>query len=192
MSAVGSNSPFAAPGLWDSIKIGGQLWRGKVDVRAAKRVNKYQSKDAPGIEGETTTYRGRRGEHFDITFYIHTEALWTQWNLFSQQFFNVSGAKGLSALSIDYPSLAVLGITQILVVEVGAVDPIGEDGMYAAKVKVKEYLPVVPIDVTKTPIAGPAVPFIPVTPTAAQAAAQHLQANKQMGYVLGDLKGLPF
>lgn len=192
MPIPGLNSPFSASGLWDSITIQGTLWVGKVEVRNARRAYKYQGKDAPGLEGETNTYRGRRGEHFDIIFYVWNDALFRQWTVFSQLFFNQTGAKGMTALSIDYPSLAGLGITQILVVDVGGLEPVGEDHMFAAKVKVKEYLPVVPINVTHTPIAGPPPIFLPPSPTAAQAAADNLKAQAAMANVLGLKTGLPF
>lgn len=195
MPTLASNSPFSASGLWDTLVIAGSIWKGKVDVRGAKRAYKVQTKDAPGIEGATQTYRGRRPETFEITFYVWTDSLYAQWQQFSQLFFATqSGNKSTYVpLTIGYPSLALLGITQILVREVGGLEPQGETGMYAAKVKVEEFLPPILNNATTTPKAAAIPPLlVPVSPTAAQAAAQQQKNSQQMALTLGLKGGLPF
>src|SRR5271165_4878714 len=87
-------SPWDAPQVWDTITLSGTSYGplsgamtasasaaagqvpigGKVRVRHAGRVYKFDKKDGPGQQGYTTTYIGIKPRLFAIEFYIWTSA----------------------------------------------------------------------------------------------------------------------
>lgn len=196
-SQVGDGtSPWADPLSWDTIKIGGMAWWGKIKVRRARRRYKWDVKDTAGGEGATETYRGRRPEVFQIQFHMWTDLMWTNWKLFSNYLFNYSGARGIIApVDVEYPSINAIGVHQIVCESLPAVDLDDEGQFLIADVEVREYFPPVPVNATKTPAGAAAVntatPPGRVPNPAIVALQNKIQALQTQSANLGTPGGLP-
>jgi hypothetical protein len=168
-------SPFVDAKSWDTISISGVSWYGKFEIRRAKRLYKWQVKDASGVEGATQTYRGKRPEPFTIKFYIWTDLMWTNWRGFSQ-FFQYSGIKGLvTPVDVVHPSLNATGISQIVCDNLGTLERESDDQMWAVDVFVREYFPPLLLNATSTPpgaAATSATTAVGVVPSPAIAAKE--------------------
>lgn len=144
-------SPFADPKSWDQVTVGGLAWYGKFEIKRARRKYKWDVKDSSGVEGATQTYRGKRPEAFGITFSIWTDLMWTSWKVFSLAF-QYSGIKGLVIpVDIVHPGLNATGISQIVCDDLGTLEKVSDDLMFAVTVSVREYFPPLPLNATNTP-----------------------------------------
>ena len=150
---LGGASPFSRPDVWDTITISGKSWTGKFEIRGARKSYKWDQKDGAGLEGAYLTYRGKAITPFHIYFYVWTDDIYSAWDSFSK-LFNYSGIKppGPLPLSIAHPSLALLGLTQIAVDYVGALEKISDDLMFRVDVQVREFQPPPLLNATKTPV----------------------------------------
>lgn len=184
----GNPSPWAQPNIWDAFYASGVPWVGKVEVRGAVRSYKWDVKPAPGIEGFNQTYRGKPHKQFHILFYIWTDSMYVYWSSTYQKLFQYIGTAGyVLPVKCYHPSLAGLGITSIVADEVGAVEKLSDDMMYAVNLTVHEFYPPILVNATATPAAAagvnPNIPGIP-PPSAAYLAAQQELAQARTAAAL--------
>jgi hypothetical protein len=185
---TGSYSPWTAPVLWDSINVAGVIYgplctetwvnaqgftvpvSGKVRVRSAKRAYRLDSKQPKGQDGWVVTYRGLKGEPFEILFYIWTQGQYDYFTesvlplLFYSGVKNSTNPSGVQAISVVHPALFNLNINAVEVEHIGAIEPT-EDGpnMYTCQVRIREYLPPPVANTTVTP-TGSKTTNAPTTP----------------------------
>lgn len=153
-----------------SNSVGASPVGGKVRVRRAGRVYKFDKKNPQGQEGWTTTYRGFKPRVFAIEFYIWTAA---QYDYYVESVFPVLLNNGINdsvqALSVQYPTLTQLGILSVFVESIDAIEEITDDRdkMYRQVVNVSEYIQPPPKNVTATPIGSKTTEPLPdgVKPT---------------------------
>lgn len=186
----GSSSPWSVPALWDSITIGGIQYGwaystigGKVRIRKGCRNYKIQVKDPSGSDGAVVTYRGIHPKEFDVVFYMWTT---DQYDHFTNDvlpaILNAGTLKSTTtpkSLGVSHPSLSNLGISSVVVANIGAVEPVDVDGpnVFTCVVAVQEYLPPPPKNTTTTP-SGTANVNQPTSPgLQASAAVQKRQAE---------------
>lgn len=149
-------TPFDDPVTWDTVIVSGQSWHGKIEIRGAERSYKWDVKDGIGLQGAIETYRGQTPPPFEIEFFIWTPIMYLEWQVY-QLLFMYNGAipfQGVKPVDIFHPSLANLGIFQIICEGVGAVEKRSDDLMFSAIVKVREYFPPLPVNTTQTPDAA--------------------------------------
>jgi hypothetical protein len=175
----GNPSPWAQPNIWDAFYASGVPWVGKVEVRGAVRSFKWDVKPAPGIEGFNQSYRGKPHKPFHIVFYIWTDSMYVYWESTYQKLFMYSGGAGVVVpVKCYHPSLSGLGITALVADEVGAVEKLSDDMMYAATLTVHEFYPPVPTNATATPVAAAGVnPHIPGFPSPS---AEWIRAQQEL------------
>jgi hypothetical protein len=191
LSSLFPSGPFGDPKLWDTIKVGGQTWYGLFKIQGAGRLYKWDTKDAAGVEGASQTYRGKKPKRFRITFYIWTDDFWTQWQQGFAENFKYSGLKGdVKPVEIFHPSLDAIDVSQVICIDLGAVERVSDDGMWAAVVELEEFFPQTIGNATTSPTAAkvspPALPGIPADPVAAQ-----LQAQLAAQYLIAIQNGFP-
>jgi hypothetical protein len=142
-TGIGFPSPITSPDPWDTIYVQGVPWVGKVRVKGAKIKQDWDKKHGRGTEGSSDSYVGSEPQPFDVTFYLWTDDHFKRWPTY-QLLFTYSGAKNkASPTSIYYPSLALLGINAITCLEIGGVEPEGEDKLFSATVKLRQFRPAV-------------------------------------------------
>jgi hypothetical protein len=156
-------SPFDNPEIWNRLTINGITWGdgglggpGYVVVRRAKRAYKWDTKNPAAQVGQNQSFRGLEFPPFDLVFHFWDTTGWDAWQEFSDVF-NVDPTKlapgtAPPALNIFHPSLALLGISAIVVDDVGGVEQMNEGGEYRAVVAVREFKPVVAKSVNATPV----------------------------------------
>jgi hypothetical protein len=151
-------SPLADPHAWSSVTVAGMTIgpadaSGMVTFRNAGRPYKWQIKDASGIDGGQSTYRGRRPPDWEIEFHIWTDY---QFRCFQQMlnaaFLYDAGKTTVDPVDVYHPGLAMLQITQFVVDDVGMPEQQGDRKMWLARVKVHEFFPApAAVNVTQTP-----------------------------------------
>ena len=191
-------SPFTAPEVWDRVSISGMEWKGKVEFRRASRFYKWDTKDASGQEGAKQTYRGKRPEKFSLRIYLWTDAQWTDWTSNFLPLFFYNGVQGnVKPVTIYHPSLALIGLTEIIAHQIFAPEKISDDDiMFASDLELEEYFPPAnnPTNATKTPSGAedrdPGAPGNLPNPKIAALQAEIAAATHQAVSV-GALSGLP-
>lgn len=144
-------SPLANPAAWDTVYVQGVPWQGKIEFRNPRLVQNWDAKTGRGVEGSTDSYVGIKPEGFEIVFYLWTDGHFTRWQTFSQ-LFKYAGAKGSATpSSIYHPCLAMVGITAVTCLELGAVLPAGDELLWSASVKLRQFRPPVPMPKVLTP-----------------------------------------
>ena len=166
---AGANPATGAPEI---VPINGSFspTGGKVTIRGAERYYKIETKDPPGSDGWTQTYRGLRPKPFYIDFWIWTAI---QYGYFVNNVLpavTYSGTKGnVQPLIVQHPKLDALSISAIMIHAIGAIDPVDERApdMYRCSLTVAEYLRAPPLNTTSTPVgpkAGLTLPgIVPLT-----------------------------
>ena len=183
------------PRSWNTFTAGGLDWVGKFHIRNAKRKYKIDTKNAAGLEGATHTYRGYHVEHFDVTFFLWTDAQWAYWRIFSA-LFQYQGIKGsVFPVGVYHPSLHLVGIQSVICLSVGTVE-VDENSLEAsARLVLKEYIPPPLVSATQTPptaiTTSPTnTPGLTVNPAIAALQAQIAQRDATIA-ALGTPGGLP-
>ena len=150
-------SPFDNPQNWDSIEVAGVLWgpaatpgAGHIVVRRAKRSYKWEKKIPKGQVGERQTWVGRHFPPFELVFHFWDTNGYNAWQQFSSLFI-YADETAPPALSIYHPALNLVGISSVIVVEVGAPELMNEGGEYTAVVTLEEFKPVTAKNITSSP-----------------------------------------
>ncbi len=147
-------SPFDDPQTWDYLTVGGIVWSSKVIIRRARRSYKWDVKNPAGQVGQNQTFRGNQYPAFELVFYFWDTDGWLKWQDFSKAFIidaSKAGSPSSLAVGIYHPSLAVLGISAIVVDDIGVAERLSDGGEYSATVTVREYKPVTTKNATATP-----------------------------------------
>lgn len=213
--APGSSTISGTPTL-AALQANANVIGGRVRVRGAKRSYRLDTKQPKGQDGWTTTYRGKMAREFEIIFWMWTPNQYDYFtqNMLPGLFYgaganidnpNVSATgpagiqanslnpNGVQALGVYYPSLAPLGITSVEVADIGAIEPNTHEPndtpqWYTCTIKVAEYLPPPPANVTATPVGNKSVdqPSTPgIQPSTAEQKRQAAIFNAQArGFLL--------
>lgn len=200
-----------------------QVIGGVVRVRGAKRSYRLDTKQPKGQDGWLVTYRGKKANSFEIIFTMWTQNQYDYFtqNVLPGLFYgaganldnplvsstgpagiqaNTLNPHGVQSLGVYYPSLALLGITAIEVEDIGAVEPnsyehTSRPEWWTCVVKVAEYLPPPPANVTATPTGNKSVnqPTTPgLQPTTAEQKRQQAIFNQQArGFLLDTGRQVP-
>lgn len=189
-------SPISNPTPWDTFWVQGSVWQGKIRVVGAVAAFRWDIKDPPGANGEIQTYRGIRTKPFRVEFYLWTDLHFAYWPAFSLNFMYPTSKLGVTpAVVVYHPALMMIGIGAVIIDDVGAVEPVGDDKMFKAVVTMRQFIPPLPINTTNTPpgasaVSPPAVPGVPVNPAIAALEAR-IAALQQQASNLGTPGGLP-
>jgi hypothetical protein len=206
ITTVGGASPFRFPTIWDSLSLGGgaYTWHGPVKFRSARRNFDWQFKRAPGVKGDTNTFRGTHAHPFEMIVRVWTDAMWSELpNLLS--FFNYDGTKtgpdGLplvSPIDIYHPALSFVNIGQVLCEWIEVPEFREErEGDVLVRFGLHEYLPAIATtNVTTTPAATQTPIGVNSEITAGSATTSAVLPSQKAAIaseanVLGTLKGLP-
>jgi hypothetical protein len=190
---TGSPSPWEPTGLWDALYVSGVPWVGRVKIRGAKRVYKWDVKEVPGVEGFNQTYRGQPHQPFYIDLYIWTDSMYRYWINIYQKLFQYIGAAGIVLpVKVYHPSLTNVGITAIVADAIGVVEQVSEDLLYRVTLDVHEYYPPLPTNATSTPLAAAGInPRIPGTPSPSAAAIVALNQKALAQQAASEPSSLP-
>jgi hypothetical protein len=163
-------SPFKFPILWDSLSLGGGAftWRGKLEIRGAKRWYKWQQKNAPGKKGADQTFRARWPQPFQIRLFVWTHDDWGPL-LELLDWFNYDATKlgptgtDVKPIDIYHPQLSIVDISQVVCDWVQAPEVEQErSGWAIATIQLREFAPAVNAPVVSPKSTGKpaATPFL--------------------------------
>jgi hypothetical protein len=142
-------SPLQRSDVWDTFVIQGVAWIGKFEIRQACHVQHWDPKQARGQEGNEDSYVGSKPREFDVTFFLWAQPHFDLWPVFSAPLVYSGEKNRASPCTVYHPSLALIGISAVVCLELGAVLPVssGSD-MYHAAVKIRQFRPAVTSPVT--------------------------------------------
>ena len=197
-------SPLSDPTAWSSVTVSG-ITIGPKDgsglvriVDNAGRPYKWQIKDAAGQDGGTSTFRGKKPPEFGLEFHLWTDRHFAVFqSLVTTALLYDATKTTMDAVDIYHPGLAMVGLTQILVDDIGVPVQQGDRKMWHATIKVHEYFPPVDANVTSTPEASasgdPNTPGQAPDPNAdlQAAVAAQLAENTADGVASPEGSGLP-
>jgi len=150
-------SPLVDPISWMSITVSGFTIgpadaSGYVQLRNAGRPYRWQSKDASGQDGATQTYRGKSPTPFEILFVLWTDFHFFNWQaLADASFIYDAGKTTVDPVDVYHPALAMVGISQMVVLDCGAPEQQGTELKWVATVKCREFFPAIATNATQTP-----------------------------------------
>lgn len=124
---------------WDTIYFAGKRFPGIARVRT-KKSRRVDVKEPRGQDGATMTSTGYKPAEIDITLSIWTQDQLSQLQKQMQIILPAAGAKGtITAVTVYYPALAVLGIGSIFIFDVDALEPSSPKGMWSMKIHCREW-----------------------------------------------------
>ncbi len=138
MSFLGN--PIDDPQGWDYVLVAGHISPGRCEVSNAKRSQAFDVKRGKGARGATLTYTGVVPAEPRIKLWFWLPQHFDQWNDFLP-LLQYDGTKAeVKAVAIYYPSLADVGISSIVVKDIGAIE-YESTGLYSVTIETIEYLP---------------------------------------------------
>lgn len=129
--SIGSEGPLFARNPWDRVSLGGVTLPGIAEV-SAKAKRKHDKKKENGTDGSTPTFHGYDPAQVTINIRVWTadqlqnlvEQLRTLWPAPAKGGKGTpKGVKEPPPFDIYHPKLAMLNITQVVIVEVDALKP---------------------------------------------------------------------
>lgn len=139
-------NPIVFPALYDAVIIGGIVSPGKATVAGFARAYEWDVKKGKGSSGATITAQGEAPAKGTITLTLWEGGFgpdgrdhFAEWDAMRQLLAQPSG-KTITAHDIFHPYLQDVGVTSIVVEELGTVEPKG-GGLYEVAIKALEYKP---------------------------------------------------
>lgn len=139
---------------WDTIEVQGFKWEGLAKVSGFGRESEFDTKQAPGTQGATSTYRGDKLAEGKITLYLWTEDHWDQLPSFLLLLRFDPKKKSGNALSIWHPSFDYFNppLRSVVVKKLGQPERVKDgDSLYTVTIDCLEYRPPKKANVTATP-----------------------------------------
>lgn len=145
MTTAGPN-PIDDVDVYMVVVLAGVQSPGHCTLSGAALTNRWEEKEGDGQDGDSTTLKGRKNNHFTVTFELWDEpglgidhfATWDR--EFLPLLKSSTTTTPLSALDIYHPDLARLGISAVQVEEIGQLVHDGQGGATVA-VKFLEFRP---------------------------------------------------
>ncbi len=200
-----ATSPWAQPELWDSITIGGLVWRGKIEITGASRKYTWSINDGNGYAGAYEVFVSQPPARFSIKFYVWADQQYSTYlalldvlsysptHLAQSPPSSKSSAGQINALRVVHPQLQNNHITAVIVAGIGDLVKESDDLLYAFTVEFIEFTPQkeFPPQVPDT-AADKNDPLI--SPQVKDAIAQALESQRQTAQAAanaGLIDGLP-
>lgn len=195
-------SPFDGGGSWDEITVAGQLWPpengshdyAKFSIKGAKRAYKWEIQDGLGIQGAVEVYRGWTPQPFTIEFFLWDSELYRQWLDFQPLFqYDATKQRTQQPIKISHPMLANLGIRQVIVEDIGAVEMVdAASRMFSVTVSLREFFPPRPVAASSPDAASTGDPNKPAASPAVQIRTDRIaQLTKQVAAQSGGTNPSP-
>ncbi len=125
---------------WDIVLLAGHVSPGRCEVTGATRSQEWDVKRGKGAAGATITYTGIKPAEPKVKLYFWLPSHFDAWTKFLPLLQTDPTKKTPTALAIYYPSLAVIGISSVVVKEIGAIE-YEQTGLYSVTIDFLEYLP---------------------------------------------------
>jgi hypothetical protein len=133
---------------WDDATLNGYIVPGKVRIKHSKAV-RHDKKQQPGVHNGTLTIHGFDLAVMQLRCWLWTEAQWDAYQELTHGLYNLlytaileqdtTGAS--AAVDIQYPALAVVGISKVVVVNFNLPEESGTPGVMEAGFSMVEYNP---------------------------------------------------
>ena len=146
-----TSSPFDLENSWDEIRVAGKLWPPEINshdyakftIKGAKRSYKWEIQDGLGIQGAVEIYRGWTPQPFSIEFFLWDSELYRAWADFQPVFqYDATKQRTQQPINISHPMLANLGIRQVIVEDIGAIEMTDASSrMFSVTVSLREFFP---------------------------------------------------
>lgn len=142
-------NPLDDPEVWDVAVIAQVEVPGLSKIKGASRKFKWDEKEGPGASGATHTYRGDRPAHFSLIVHLWEPEHFDEWADLAPLLVP-DPKRGIRALDIYHPALESLGISAVVVEELGQPENDGK-GLWTIEVKLSEYKPAPKATASGTP-----------------------------------------
>ena len=146
-----TSSPFDLENSWDEIRVAGKLWPPEINshdyakftIKGAKRSYKWEIQDGLGIQGAVEIYRGWTPQPFSIEFFLWDSELYRAWADFQPVFqYDATKQRTQQPINISHPMLANLGIRQVIVEDIGAIEMTDASSrMFSVTISLREFFP---------------------------------------------------
>lgn len=139
-------NPNVFPALYDVVIVGGIVSPGVAKLSGFARAYEWDVKKGKGSAGATITAQGEAPAKGTITLSLWESGLgpngrdhFAEWDTLRQLLAQPSG-KTVTAHDVFHPYLQDIGVTSIVVEELGSLEPKG-GGLFDVSIKVLEYKP---------------------------------------------------
>lgn len=134
----------------DYIILGSEQSPGVCSIVNAASIRDWEQRKGYGLSGASTVYTGDSLSEFEIEFSIWDSAdlngaMFTKWYRFAQVLKKVPRGQRPRSLFIWHPFLAEIGISEVVVTNVGQFVQDRETGLFTKRVKFLEYRAPLPI-----------------------------------------------
>jgi hypothetical protein len=140
-TATDAGAQWAQPGPWQTVRLAGQPLPGKAEVLGGSASRRVDVKNAPGADGAGITDRGLEPSRFKVRVTLWTAEHLAAWERRLPRIQPRAGKGGLQRASIYHPALAHLGITEVCITQVSALQPGSTVGTYVSEIDCLQWLP---------------------------------------------------
>jgi hypothetical protein len=143
-------NPITNPGAYNTVRLGGRLWSGKVDVAGAADLAKWEKVAGQGFSGAWSKYGGEELCDLAIKFYCWETKHFDQFESeFRPMFAPPAKGKKPQALLIEHPECTKLKITKVVKTSLGMLEAEGDQGLWFYPVAFQKFGPPKPVQVLK-------------------------------------------
>lgn len=153
-SADDAGAEWAKPSPWNIVKLDGVQLPGRAEVLGGAAARKIDVKTPAGGDGAGITDRGLEPARFKIRVSVWTEKQLASWEQLVPRLNPRAGKGGLRKTSIYHPALATIGVSEVCIASIGALQPSGTAGVYQAEIDCLQWQPYSGKDATKKVTKG--------------------------------------
>jgi hypothetical protein len=122
----------------DECWLGGYATPGICEVVGASSPRKWDEQAGYAMSGAILIYRGTGLAHFSLNLKLYTLEHWNTWDLIKPILMRPPVGKRANALDVVHPVLNEVGISQLVIEDVGAPEQV-EDGVWSISIKCIEW-----------------------------------------------------
>lgn len=158
--SVSIPDPLTSPDTWDVVLVNAAPSPGTARVVGASEPRKWDKQDGTAQSGATIKFNGDGLAEFSVILTFWEAAHFTEWSTFKRVLRAPDGDRS-KALDIYHPALEDLGVSAVVVTEIGQIEPAGEDGMWSVAIKFLQYRAPKPASAVPKGSGGASAPKAP-------------------------------
>lgn len=155
-SADDGGAEWSKPSPWSTVKLDGVQIPGLAEITGGAAGRKIDVKSPAGGDGAGITDRGLEPARFRIRVSLWTARHLEAWEQLVPRLNPRAGKGGLRKVSIYHPALATIGVSEICIASIGALQPGGTAGVWQTEIECLQWQPYSGKDATKKITKGAA------------------------------------
>jgi hypothetical protein len=145
---------WAQPSPWNVVKLDGSPLPGRAEVVGGAAARKVDVKTPAGGDGAGITDRGLEPARFKIRVSLWTAKHLEAWEQLVPRLNPRAGKGGLRKTSIYHPALATIGVSEVCIASISALQPGSTAGVWQAEIDCLQWQPYSGKDSTKKVTKG--------------------------------------